>query len=165
MAVLIKVIRDSGGGLPYLQNACYYIRDGREQGYGYGGYGVNPYDAGAAYSQMEAVKRYYGQTNANPHIHFVVSFDGPTNTAEFAAYAAPLIAGYFKDNYQVMWGVHPADSDSSHYHTHILLNSVNLQNGHLFHSGRYEVNGFCRHVKAITGMPYRVVYENKRREQ
>ena len=114
---------------------------------------------------MEAVKRYYGQINTNPLVHIVVSYDGPTNTAEFAMRAAPLIASYFMDNYQVMWSVHPADPDSSHYHVHFLLNSVNLLNGKLFHSGPYEVNGFCKHVKAITGMPYRVVYDNKRREQ
>ena len=56
------------------------------------------------------------------------------------------------NNYQVMWGVHPSDPDSSHHHMHILLNSVNLMNGTLFHSGPYEVNGFCNHVKTITGM-------------
>ena len=123
-----------------------------------------PYDVEDAYMQMLAVKQYFGKTSGNPLVHIVVSFDGPTNTAEYAAYAAPLIAGYFKDNYQVMWGVHPADSDSSHYHTHILLNSVNLMNGTLFHSGPYEVNGFCNHVKTITGMPYRVVYDSKKKD-
>ena len=164
MAILIKVIRDSDGGLKYLRNMCNYIWDGREQECGYGGYGLNPYDAGAAYSQMEQVKRYYGQTSTNPLVHFVVSFDGATDNAAYASQAAPLIAGYFKDNYQVMWGVHPSDPDSSHHHMHILLNSVNLMNGTLFHSGPYEVNGFCNHVKTITGMPYRVVYDSKKKD-
>ncbi len=160
MAVLIKVIRHSDGGLQYLQNLCGYMRDGRE--IAYGGYGLNPYDAGAAYAQMEAVKRYYGQTSTNPLVHFVVSFDGVTDNMDFAMRAAPMIASYFMQNYQVMWSVHPSDPDSSHFHQHILLHSVNLQNGRLFHSGPYEVNGFCYHVKAITGMPYRVVYDSNR---
>ena len=37
-------------------------------------------------------------------------------------------------------------------------------NGRLFHSGRSEVKDFCNHVKTITGMPYRVVYDSKKKD-
>lgn len=156
MAVVIKVIRHADGGMDYLRNMCNYIRDGRE--IARGGYGLNPYDAGAAYSQMEAVRKYYCQMSTNPLIHFVVSFDGLTDTERFAVEAAPMIAEYFGNTYQLLWCVHAADENSSHYHMHILLHSVNLMNGRLFHSGPYEVNGFCYHVKNITGMPYQQVF-------
>lgn len=157
MAILIKVIRHSDGGMQYLRNMCNYICDGRE--IAGGGYGLNPYDPGAAYLQMAAARSFYDQEDSNPLVHFVISFDGKTDSAEFAAKAAPQIAAYFRDWYQVLWCIHPADQGSSHYHMHLLLHSVNLLNGKLYHSGPYEVNGFCYHVKSITGMPYRLVYE------
>lgn len=53
--------------------------------------------------------------------------------------------------------VHTADPDSSHYP--ILLHSVNLQNGKLYHSGPYERNAFGYHVKAVTGIGFRLVCE------
>ncbi len=74
---------------------------------------------------------------------------------------APAIAAFFKDYYQLIWMVHPADPDSSHFHMHILLHSVNLQNGKLFHSGPYEMNAFCYHVKSTTGMGFRLVCEQR----
>ncbi len=163
MAIIVKIIRDSDGGLQYLQNACNYIRDGRELTCG--GFGVNPFDAKAAYRQMEAVKSYYGQTSTNPLLHFIVSFDGPTDNLVFASQAAPVIAAFFKDNYQVMWSVHHADGDSAHYHMHLVMNSVNLQNGKLYHSGPSELNQFCCHVKAVTGMEYQLIYGNRKQRK
>ena len=156
MAVILKTIRHTDPGLSYLRNMCYY---GRDREIARGGFGLNPYDPEKAYAAMLAAKQYYHQTSTNPLIHIVVSFDGPTNNAEFAVKAAPLIAAYFKDYYQLLWSVHPADVDSSHYHMHILLHSVNLQNGKLFHSGQYEMSAFGYHVKQITGMWFRLVFE------
>lgn len=159
MAVVIVMLRQSDGGFKYLENACRYIRDGRELTCG--GFGVNPFDTKAAYRQMEAVKRYYGQTSTNPLLHFIVSFDGPTDNLEFATHAAPAIAAFFKDNYQVMWSVHHADGDSAHYHLHLIVNSVNLQNGKLFHSGPYELKAFRNHVNAVTGMQCNLDYRKR----
>ena len=149
MGIIVKVIRHSNPGLPYLRNMCYY---GRDREIARGGYGVNPFDPECAYQQMVAVRHFYSQTSTNPLIHFVVSLDGETDTAQYAVSHAAEIAGYFKDSYQLLWSVHPADPDSSHHHIHIVLHSVNLQTGKLFHSGAYEVRGFAYYVKAITGM-------------
>lgn len=158
MAVLVKVIRHSDPGLPYLRNMCSY---GINREIARGGYGVNPYDPQIAYSQMQTARQYYTQMSTNPLIHIVVSFDGPTNSAEYAIQAAPLIAAYFKEAYQLIWSVHPADEDSSHYHMHILLHSVNMQNGNLFHSGPFEIGSFAYYVREITGMPFQIVYETR----
>ena len=154
--VIVKVIRHSDGGLNYLWSMNRYIRDGRE--IASGGYGVELYDYRVACHQMEMVRQCYNQMSTNPLIHFVVSFDRETDNVEYAKAAAPQIAAYFNGNYQYLWCVHPADEDSSHYHVHILLHSVNMLNGRLFHSGPYEINGFCYHVKQITGMPYKLDY-------
>ena len=159
--VIVKVIRHSDGGEEYLRNMVHYITDGRA--IVRGGYGVDISNPDQAYAQMMAVKQYYHQTSMNPLIHIVVSLDGFCDNEQFAAYAAPLIAGYFREQYQLLWCVHHKDEENSHYHIHILLHSVNVMNGKLFHSGPYEINGICYHVKAITGIPFHVVFESGRR--
>ena len=156
MGIIVKVIRHSNADLSYLRNACRY---GRDREIARGAFGVNPHDPEKQYAQMVTARKYFNQTSTNPLIHLVVSFDGKTDNAAFAIAAAPQLAAYFKANYQVLWSVHPADPESSHFHVHIMLNSVNLLNGKLFHSGPYEINGFAYHVKWITGMPYRIVFE------
>ena len=160
MAVILKVIRHSGSGIDYLQNMVQYVTDYRA--ISYGGFGVNYTDPNMAFSQMMQVKAYYCQTSTNPLIHFVISLDGPCDNEAFAVQAAPAIASYFRDSYQLLWCVHRADDADAHYHIHILLNSVNVMNGRLFHSGPCEINGFGYHVKNVTGMPFRIVWECKR---
>ena len=158
MGVIVKVIRHKNADLSYLWNACRY---GRDREIARGAYGVHPQDPESEYAQMVAARKYYNQTSTNPLIHLVVSFDGMTDNAIFAIKAAPKIAAYFKSSYQVLWSVHPADPESSHFHVHIMLNTVNLRNGKLFHSGPYEINGFAYHVKWITGMSYQICFECK----
>lgn len=156
MAVIVKVIRHTNPGLPYLWNLCNY---GRDHEIARGGYGLNPYVQDAAYSQMVALRRYYNQLSSNPAAHIVVSFDEETNNEEFAVNNAPAIAAYFQDSYQLIWAVHPADVDSSHYHMHIMLNSVNVNNGSLFHSGPPEMHAFASHVMQFTNQSYNLVFE------
>ena len=154
--VIVKVIRHSDGGLGYLYNMCHYVSDYRA--IARGGFGVNWFDPDMAYHQMAVVKKHFIQNSTNPLIHLVVSLDGECDHEAFAVRAAPLIATYFKDQYQLLWCVHCAGEDDAHYHIHILLHSVNLKTGRLFHSGPYEMNGFGYHVKAITGTPFQVVF-------
>lgn len=156
MAVIVKVIRHTNPGLPYLWNLCNY---GRDHEIARGGYGLNPYVQNAAYSQMVALRRYYNQLSTNPAAHIVVSFDEWTDNEAFAVNNAPAIAAYFKNSYQLIWSVHPADVDSSHYHVHIMLNSVNVKNGSLFHSGPAEMHAFATYVMQFTSQPYKLVFE------
>ncbi len=148
--VLVKVIRDSDGGLVYLRRMCAYVRDGRALAYG--GYGVNTHDPDIAYLQMETVRRYYHQTSTNPLIHFIISFDGETDTEAFVKRAAPLIVAYFRGLYQLLWCIHHTDKASAHYHMHLLLHALNLENGKLYHSGYHEVTAFCRHIQRVANM-------------
>lgn len=158
MAVIVKVIRHKDPGLPYLRSLCGY---GRDHEIARGGFGVNPNDQQTAYEQMLATRRYYNQLSSNPAAHIVVSFDEETNNEEFAVNNAPAIAAYFQDSYQLIWAVHPADVDSSHYHLHIMLNTVNAKNGNLFHSGPAEMHAFAAHVMQFTGQPYKLVFEQR----
>lgn len=158
MAVIVKVIRHTNPGLPYLRNLCNY---GQDHEIARDGLGVNPDIQDVAYAQMVALRRYYNQLSTNPAAHIVVSFDGWTDNAEFALQYAPTIAAYFQNSYQLIWSVHPADQDSSHYHMHIMLNSVNIQNGKLFHSGPAEMHAFAVYVMQFTGQPYKLVFEQR----
>lgn len=156
--VIIKVIRHSGSDLSYLQNMIAYVTDSRA--IVSGALGLNPNNPSIAYEQMVAVKKYCKQMSMNPLVHIVVSLDGACNNQRAAVLIAPRIVAYFKDNYQLMWCVHaPDESSGHHWHIHILLNSVNVQNGHLFHSGPYEMNAFGYHVKQITDDSFNVRYE------
>ena len=159
MAIIVKVIRHTNPGLPYLRNLCTY---GRDHEIARDGLGVNPDIQDVAYAQMVALRRYYNQLSTNPAAHIVVSFDGWTDNAEFALQYAPTIAAYFQNSYQLIWSVHPADQDSSHYHMHIMLNSVNIQNGKLFHSGPAEMHAFAAYVMQFTGQPYKLVFEQRK---
>ncbi len=159
--VIVKVIRHSDSGIDYLRNMVNYVTDYRA--IAMGGSGVDYTDPQIAFKQMLLVKSHYNQISMNPLIHFVISLDGTCDNEYFARQAAPAIAAYFKDKFQLLWCVHHKDEEDAHYHIHILLHSVNVMNGKLFHSGPYEINGFCYHVKAITGMPFHVVFESGRR--
>lgn len=154
--VIIKVIRHSDGGCDYLYNMCHYVTDSRA--IARGGFGVDPSNPEVVYQQMTAVKKHFNQTSTNPLIHLVISLDGKCDSKAFAVQAAPMIAAYFHKKYQLLWCVHRADETDAHYHIHIMLNSVNLENELLFHSGRYEIYKFAYHVRAITGLPFRVVF-------
>lgn len=160
MAIIVKVIRHTNPGLPYLRNLCNY---GRDHEIARDGLGVNPDIQDVAYAQMVALRRYYNQLSTNPAAHIVVSFDGWTDNAEFVLQNAPAIAAYFQNSYQLIWSVHPADQDSSHYHMHIMLNSVNIQSGKLFHSGPAEMHAFAAYVMQFTGQPYKLVFEQRKK--
>ncbi len=50
---------------------------------------------------------------------------------------------------------------SSHYHVHIMLNSVNVKNGSLFYSGPAEMHAFAAYVMRLTGQPYKLVFQQR----
>lgn len=156
--VIVKVIRHSGEVSRYLQSMVHYVTD--ERAIGSGASGLSLSSPAMAYEQMLAVKQYYNQMSTNPLVHLVVSLDGVYNNENAAVQIAPQIASYFANSYQLMYCVHSPDADfKHHYHIHILLHSVNIQNGHLFHSGPYEIKGFAFHVSKITHDDFQICYE------
>ncbi|MDD6058852.1 MAG: hypothetical protein PUB97_00510 [Ruminococcus sp.] len=79
----IDVIRNTFGGVNYLQNAVNYVTDERAL-YG-GGYGVNPYDSNTAYNQMMLTRQYFGKVSGNPLVHIVIAYDGSVRDIQTAA--------------------------------------------------------------------------------
>lgn len=151
-----KRITDNGNGRGYFRNCV---------GYGYKeklepsealiqtkGYGVCDTNPDHTYDQMQAVKRYYGKTGDNPVMHIVVSYDKKNVTdPDTACEYTEQIAGFFKDKYQMITAVHKEDQGNSLYHAHIVMNTVDVNIGKLYHSGRKELAELAIAVHDVTG--------------
>lgn len=115
------------------------------------GYGVCDTNPQYTYNQMYAVKEYFGKTGDNPVMHFMVSFDKNVTDATTACDYTEKIANYFSDDYQIITAVHQEDQMNSKFHAHFVMNSVNYNNGRLYHSGILELNEFAKHIHNVTG--------------
>lgn len=155
----IDVIRNTFGGLQYLQNAVNYVTDERAL-YG-GGYGVNPYDSCAAYNQMMLTRQYYGKVSGNPLVHIVIAYDGNVRDIKTAARFGQQCAQYFSRRFQILYCTHYKDMGGSSFHTHIIINAVNYINGQMIHTGYDEMNAYCSFVTQVTGQKSWFYFENK----
>lgn len=115
------------------------------------GYGVSDADPKLAYNQMYAVKEYYGKTGDNPVMHFIISYDKNVQDADTACAYTEQIVDYFSGNYQMITAVHKENQGGSQYHGHIIMNSVNINDGKLYHSGITELKQLAMHVNEVTG--------------
>ncbi|MCM1008401.1 MAG: relaxase/mobilization nuclease domain-containing protein [Ruminococcus flavefaciens] len=152
---ILKVKRVTDGGKSYLSNAVgYCFKEKLEPGEELietVGYGVSSRNQKSAYSQMYAVKKYFGKTGDNPLLHFVVSFDNHVCDAETACAYTRQIAEIFRNDYQLETAVHMENQGGSQYHSHFIVNSVNYNNGKLFHSGITELKQIAMQIYDITG--------------
>lgn len=147
---ILKTIRHTDGGDKYLGNAINYIFNDRALEVN--GYGVDNSDRNYAYNQMYKVKEYYGKTGDNPIMHFVISYGNEhVNNLETASDYTKQIAENLKDDYQLLTAIHCEDQGSSMYHAHIVMNSVNLNTGKLYHSGITELKQLAMQIHDITG--------------
>lgn len=151
-----KRITDNGNGRGYFRNCVGYGYKGKlepsEALIQTKGYGVCDTNPDHTYDQMQAVKRYYGKTGDNPVMHFVVSYDKKNVTdPDTACEYTEQIAGFFKDKYQMITAVHKEDQGNSLYHAHIVMNTVDVNTGKLYHSGRRELTALAMKVHDVTG--------------
>jgi len=151
-----KRITNNGDGSGYFRHCVNYVyKDKLESGEARietKGYGVTETSEQHTYDQMAAVKRYFGKTRDNPVMHFVISYDNKTVAdAETACAHTEKIANYFAPDYQLITAVHQEDQGSSLYHAHLVMNTVNIHNGRLYHSGISELQDLARHVHNVTG--------------
>ena len=155
----INVIRNTYGGLEYLQRALNYVTDTRAM-YG-NGFGVNPYNTSNAYDPMLAVKRYYGKTSGNPLVHIVIAYDDSVKDINTAAYYGYKGARFFADCFQVLYCTHEKDFHCGHFHTHIIINSVSYVNGQMLQTGYDEMNSYCNFITKLTGQKSWFYFDNK----
>lgn len=71
--------------------------------------------------------------------------------AETACRYTEQIAALHKGDYQMITAVHKENQGNSLYHAHFVMNTVNINNGKLYHSGRAELKQFAMHIHEVTG--------------
>ncbi len=108
-------------------------------------------DPAVVYEQMMRARHYYGKTGGNPLLHYIVSFDGSVPNLQTAIEKRNQIVYFFKDRYQVFFGIHAKVRGCSKYHVHILVNPVSYVDGLRLQSGYTEVDDFAKHVQKATG--------------
>ena len=151
-----KRITNNGQGKGYFRNCIDYIyKEKTEPGEEVilrSGFGVSYSNPEHTYNQMYAVKKYYGKTGDNPVMHFIVSFDNTVWNSLIACDYMSKIVKLFVPDYQLIYAVHKENQNGSQYHGHIIVNTVNYNNGKLYHSGIQELVNLAIKIKNITGI-------------
>ncbi len=155
----IDVIRNTYGGLEYLQRALNYATDTRAM-YG-NGFGVNPYDSNMAYTQMMAVRQYFGKVSGNPLVHIVVAYNDSVRDINTAAKFGQQCAQFFSSRFQLLYCTHEKDVYCGHFHTHIIINAVSYINGQMIQTGYAEMKAYCNYVTKVTGQKSWFYFDNK----
>ena len=68
---------------------------------------------------------------------------------EEASRLASLIADYFRNDHQLIWGIHHKPRKSGEYHVHYLVNAVNYRNGKMIHSYKTDVLDFAKYIHEV----------------
>ena len=155
----IDVIRNTYGGLEYLQNALAYVSDGRA--IYKGGYGVNPYDYNMAYKQMLITRQHFNKVSENPLVHIVIAYNDQVKDIAVAAEYGQKCAMYFAGKYQILYCTHLKDTTCGSIHTHIIINAVSYRNGQMIVTGWEEMNAYCQYVSQVTGQKCWFYFDNK----
>ena len=146
--VLLKVKRDTYGGLRYLKHAVKYLEDGEKALYT-GSFGVTPEPLEDTFAQMVAVRKYFGKVSGNPLMHFIISFDEKVVTLNQAIDSASQLTNFFSNEYQGVWCVHYKKRAGSYFHVHIVMNTVSFVNGKMYHSSASEIARFRDYAKCV----------------
>ena len=101
-------------------------------------------DPGHAYQQMMDTKRAVGKTDGRQAYHIIQSFAPGEITPELAFELAQAFAHEHLAGYQVVIGTHV---DRHHIHSHIVLNSVNMDTGAKYVSTRQN---YYAQIRAIS---------------
>ena len=101
-------------------------------------------DPGHAYQQMMDTKRAVGKTDGRQAYHIIQSFAPGEITPELAFELAQEFAKEHLAGYQVVIGTHV---DRRHIHSHIVLNSVNMDTGAKYVSTRQN---YYAQIRAIS---------------
>ncbi len=149
---ILKVIRKPEADAAYLQHAVDYLINGHSLLYG--GFNVCPE---RAYEQMQSVKAYYGKTDANQLVHFVISFNSRVWKIGYAEKLARKIAKYYADRYQILYAVHgevrmnQRGEAANMLHVHMLVNTVDFVDGRVLADDEEAYRKFAEHVAKMTG--------------
>lgn len=92
-------------------------------------------------------------------MHFVISYDNTIANRETASLMTEQIAENLADKYQLLTGIHEENQGDSFYHAHMIMNSVNYNNGKLYNSSPEEIAKLRDHTADVTGRTCRFYFE------
>ena len=159
MAV-IKVIRNTYGGVEYIQNACQYIHNSKYMKC-CSGFGVCANDYMKAAAEMILVRRFFHKESGNPLFHIVIAFDDTIKDEELAWSYLVTIASFFAPTNQVYFAMHGKDENCPHLHGHLVVNSVSYVNGKMFNTDE-EIPVFKHIVEETIGQKCKMAYADKK---
>ena len=159
MAV-IKLIRNTYGGIEYIYNLCAYIHNSQYMKK-CSGIGVCASDHKKAAAEMILVRRFFHKESGNPLIHIIIAFDDTVKDEELAWSYIKTIASYFTLTHQIYFGMHGKDKDCPHLHGHLIVNSVSFVNGKMLNTDE-EMPAFKHIVEETIGQKCKMVYADKK---
>lgn len=124
-----------------------------------GGNGVNYTDDKAVATQMQNVKEHFGKTKNRSHVQVILPYSQKGITAEKTCEYTKKAAAYFDDDFQTLYCAHQPDADCDYYHSHIMINPVNINNGKMMETDAASLKPFCEHVKKVTGERNRLKFK------
>ena len=89
-----------------------------------------------ALNEFRFVKNKFGKTDGRQYYHIVQSFSPDDNLDAETAHEIGLKFAEFFPRYQIVIASH---CNRSHLHNHIIMNSVNMENGKKFHQTAREL--------------------------
>ena len=141
----------------HLEHLAQYMSDDRKLMIGENG--VNYTDAKQVAKQMQSVKENFGKTKNRSHVQVILPYNEQGITAEKACEYTKKAAAYFDEDYQTLFCAHQPDNHCDFYHTHILINPVNIHNGKMMETDPASLKPFCEHVEKVTGAKNRLKFK------
>lgn len=141
----------------HLENLVRYMSDDRKLMIG--GNGVDYTNAEAVAKQMESVKEYFGKTKNRSHVQVILPYNEQGITADQVCEYTKEAAAFFDADYQTFYCAHQPDEKCGYYHSHILINPVNIHNGKMMETDADSLKPFCDHVAKVTGSKNRLKFK------
>jgi len=132
--------------LKTLNKCIKYITNDKKSNQEYiGGIGV---DLNSPYEDMVLIKSLHRKLSGRQHIHWMCSYE-TQNTLELCKVKelATEIAEYFSNGFQMVWATH---INTEHYHTHFVVNTVNVYSGRKFSQSQSDL----RRLKEFVNMKF-----------
>ncbi len=154
---LVIVKCGNPGDDEHLEHLAQYMSDDRKLMIG--GNGVNYTDDKAVVKQMQSIKEHFGKTKNRSHVQVILPYNEPGINAEKACAYTRETAAYFDENYQTLYCTHQPDQECDYYHSHIMINPVNINNGKMMETDPASLKPFCEYVEQITDTKVRLKFK------
>lgn len=140
---IIRFINDRNRKASQLRGILRYAtREGTIERQYVSGMGINP---DTAFEEMIAAKRMFHQEEGKQYLHLVVSCDQIMQQPDIMNQIGKEFANFYAD-YQVLMVTH---TDKKNLHSHLVINSVNMQTGKKLSQKRKDFWKFLKYANQI----------------